>query len=709
MVQFRRRYLFSGLLVLLDVASYFPTVAVSTVSSSRDKSLRRDLQAMSSPSVDIIVATANVVPSTESTYDHMVTIRDNLAFHWNDIIGGQFTGRLIHRADSIDQAPNWLGFGVYHSNHNYTTLPTNNLMVGSSAMVGLVSKAEAETPANFYYLGDTVVNSIQENRGSDGGVVVATIMQHDSDDGSVVTELTFIQAVKGDGSREVTLRKDGVNVFLWAVGTPGGILGTMGKHSLKGVIYLDFRAVQMQVEAATGLGGVSVDASRPENSPPTVGTSPVTKPDKDTRPNIAPVVSSQCSSSILGEGVGVGHVALTPTSTFHYHLMGDKIRLALEHTSTHQVWLGLASSSSGYMVGSSAVIGSPGNDNKAVNPPKLYTLMDKDTSGLTENSIVLLEDATIVSTENASGQVVTTLLFTKTVNDPNDHVPILPDTINGSNTFLYAVGESRDLAYHEHRGQFQVDLTLCGAQFTVTSDSDAIASSSGADSAVAWTNQGLFALHGFFAAIAWALLSPFACTVAWFRTLVPASWIYIHVFANVFTLLLTILAFCTAVGGVAKQDGAEHFTKTHHWVGTALMCLSTFQVMNGFLRPAVERKDPTRNLPPQEIVLGVLPVPRTPREAWHSIHRMSGLAAIVMGLYQLQSGLKLYSQRFQTTSMVSYFWIYVVVFVISIVVLKVYVIREEEKARQGVLQAISTSEPSRMDEEPQVETVGSMT
>lgn len=81
---------------------------------------------VTSQTVQITDATANFQASTESTFDHMIELEDNLFFHWNDIVGDSFTGRLIQRADSIDQAPSWLAFGVYHSNHNYTTLRQNN-------------------------------------------------------------------------------------------------------------------------------------------------------------------------------------------------------------------------------------------------------------------------------------------------------------------------------------------------------------------------------------------------------------------------------------------------------------------------------------------------------------------------------------------------------------------------------------------------------
>jgi hypothetical protein len=663
--------------------------------------------------VGITDATANFVPSTESKYDHMVNIEDNLSFHWNDFNAKEkIMGRLIHKADSIEQAPSWLGMGLWHSNHNYTTLPTTDttgFMVGSYAMVGLVTEAEEATPASHYFLGDQVVTGITET--ADTSIQSSTILQHDSDDGTVITELTFTKHIEENDTPSSMARIAGVNVFIWAVGPPGGTLGVLSKHSMKGVLFLDFAAVKAQVEGTTTSGGGTVEtgATTIETSAPgaeaTTTTATATsisatsnsqqqlKP--DNRPNTAPQVTAECTATILGEGPGFGKVALTPTSTFYFQVMGDKIQLALEHVGTHPVWLGIASSPNGYMVGSSAIIGSPGDDDKAISPPKQFLLMDQDQSGIQETPDAYLEFASVgsVASSSDSSKEITTMKFTKYINDANDPVPILTTEGGTVATFLYAVGESRELAYHEHRGQFRVDLMQCGGKVLATSTSTAV-----------WTNSALFATHGFFAAVAWAFLTPFAITVAWFRTLVPASWIYIHVLANVSTAILTVFVFALAVGGVAKQDGADHYSKAHHWVGTVLMGVAAFQVTNGFLRPPVERKDSP--LPSQQYFMGFFPVPRTPRETWHTTHHLIGLSALAMGIYQMQSGLKLYAMRFQVTSIVNYYWAYVGLVVLGLIVLKLYVIREEDKARRGVLHAVSTSEPGPSEDEEHVETVG---
>eukprot|EP00934_Nitzschia_sp_Nitz4_P005040 Nitzschia sp. Nitz4//scaffold39_size137210//67766//69739//NITZ4_003204-RA/size137210-processed-gene-0.91-mRNA-1//1//CDS//3329550398//5030//frame0 len=614
-------------------------------------------------SVAITDATANYVASTESTYDHMIELEDNLYFHWNDIMADSFSGRLIHNADSIDQAPTYLAFAVYHSNHNYTTLPTDEFMVGSVALVGLVTSSDASVAAQHFRLGGQTTDDIY-SASEDTSFSNAFVVQHDSDSGTVTTDLSFTKSLSGS-SGQGNLRREGTNVLLWAVGPAEGSGQVMAKHTAKGVMYLDFSAVQQQ------------------------SSSTVTREDADTSDgttstSTAPIVTGQCGSDLLGGGDS-GQILLTPAITFHYKLTsgGTKVQLALEYTGEDEAWLAIAASKDGNMVGSSGVIASPGDDSLGIDPTH-YNITDQDLSGLISDASVILEDASITSALSTADPTltITTLMFTKKVADPNDGVPIN----TGLTTFLYAVGESRELAYHEHRGAFQLDLEGCGGTISASGS--------------VWTHHGTFATHGFLATLAWALATPFAVTVAWFRTLVPASWIYIHVFANVFSFFGTLLAVIIVVLGIKGVDGATHFSKTHHWVGLLLLCFVTFQFVNGFLRPPVQRKESNAADLPQEKFLGVIPIPQSPRETWQLMHRSSGLIAVALGVFQIQSGLGLYADRFQTTSMVSFYWMYIGIFITSLVGLKIWVIRVEEKARQGVMQAVSTTEPDGGDLSP---------
>jgi hypothetical protein len=89
---------------------------------------------------------------------------------------------------------------------------------------------------------------------------------------------------------------------------------------------------------------------------------------------------------------------------------------------------------------------------------------------------------------------------------------------------------------------------------------------------------------------------------------------------------------------------------------------------------------PIDSKPVQSLLWGMIQVPRSPRETWQLLHRLSGLAAVAMGIYQVQLGLGLYAAQFNTKSMVVYYWVYVGAFVLVHVGLRVWVYIEEEKA-----------------------------
>jgi len=594
--------------------------------------------------MDITDATSEFKASTESDFDHMVQLQDNLAFHWNDPFltsspdNPSLQGRLVHRADSMAQAPGWLAFSLYGENMNYDSLPIANVLAGSSAVVGNVLQVNSESIAETVRLGqESWVQEVEPN--SETGFQNAKIAQHDRDSGLVTTSLSF--------TLEKGLRMQGANVLMWAVGPPGG----SGAQEHHGMFYLDFKSVRQQVEGGTSQ---QPDGNQEGASPGVVNTPKV---------NTAPVIRGECGSTLFS-GDGAGQIALTPFLNFHWNLKKGRIQLGLESTNQRETWLGLGVSPDGYMVGSTAVIASPGNDNQGI-APQHFSLTDQDSAGVQPLQGPSLMDASIQST--LGNGYTTTLQYSKTLNDPNDPNPIVAA---GLTTFVYAIGSSRQLGYHEHRGAFQINLEECGGSRTTVKGTAKTAGG-------IWSNSSTFAAHGFLAILAFGLATPFAVTVAWFRTLVPSSWIYIHVLANMFTFLATFAAFCLAVRGISTEDGADHFSKMHHWVGTALFLLVVFQTLNGFLRPPVERKDQNRTLMQgthRDTFFGFVPVPQTQREAWQLMHRVTGLG--------------LYASRFGTSSMVRYYWIYVALFFVGIIGLKGWVLAEEDKARQGVLNVV---------------------
>ena len=112
------------------------------------------------------------------------------------------------------------------------------------------------------------------------------------------------------------------------------------------------------------------------------------------------------------------------------------------------------------------------------------------------------------------------------------------------------------------------------------------------------------------------------------------------------------------------------------------MVAITFQVMNGSMRPPVEKKDPyaARHAEDQSC----FKFPTKPRELWYFLHRMTGVGMLAMGVYQIQSGLTLYAEDFNVTSVAPWFWLYFGVFVFFLLALKAWVMLEEHKARQGM-------------------------
>jgi hypothetical protein len=324
-------------------------------------------------------------------------------------------------------------------------------------------------------------------------------------------------------------------------------------------------------------------------------------------------------------------------------------------------WLGFGPSPTGAMVGSTVIIGLPGTGQN----PLEYNMQGKTLETISPPvPLVLPERAIIIE---AGKKTVLRFVKVLDVDSPNGNGTSI--TASGMNTFVFAVGTSNELAYHKHRGSFRINLQSCEESSSGTSTTK--------------TKEGAFVAHGTLALLAWGVATPFAITVAWFRTLVPSSWIYIHVFSNVISFLFTVTAVIVAITAKNGQESPSHFSHPHHVVGVTMLVLMTFQVMNGFMRPPVEKKDPYSA---RHYLKGnsYLECPRTPRDIWMLCHRVSGIAMLGMGIYQISSGLNLFAQDFGVTSVAPWFWLYVGLFAFLLISLRVWIMMEEHKARQGM-------------------------
>jgi len=151
---------------------------------------------------------------------------------------------------------------------------------------------------------------------------------------------------------------------------------------------------------------------------------------------------------VKGDGSSEGHV------TFYYSIIEDSTGMMRDMLSAQIVyqglgWVGFGISETGKMTGSEAVIGIPDESNSSINPGR-YML-----GGYTQALVSLMENQTLSDASIVQTDTTTTLTFSKLLSE-EDGMSIKPD---GTNIFLFAVGNGNTLAYHKDRGVFQVDFS----------------------------------------------------------------------------------------------------------------------------------------------------------------------------------------------------------------------------------------------------------
>ena len=652
---------------------------------------------VSGQTLPVLDATTTFTKSTESEFDHEVTVQDGLTFHWNDIKGNTFEMGLIHQASSLEEAPAWLGVGFFEG----TASPSADLSGGSDAVVGIVQDNSVKKYSGAF------TASIQEMERQT--LLQSSIRTHDSDLGTVNTILTFTKELKESDTEEIQINAVGENALIWAFGQPSD--GSIDNPKALGLISLDLNEVRAIAQSAaeggtTGEGGGSeggegsatgegaggeaetggdtqtggeaetggdtqtggeaetggetetggeAETGGTSSTPGETDSGEDDASASDSDGNTAPVVLSTCGSNLV-DANGIPYeknLQLTKLMSLHWRLSSDgKMAGALRYDGS--AWVAFGVSMDGQTIGSDAIIGLP--DEGAV---KKYEIPDQD-----EGTVVDLPSDGLftgsVSTDEEGGTLMT---FEAKLDDGTTH----KITTTGLNTFLFAEGASAVFGFPQFRGTFRVDLGTCDGEETVGR-----------------SHMGAFAAHGVIATLAWGIASPFAVTVAWFRTLVPSSWIYIHVFSNVLSFFFTLVAVIVAISAMSVQTKASHFSDPHHWVGLLLLVAVTFQVMNGFLRPPVEKKNDPYAASHYDIEPGFMNMPKTPRQVWVFSHRLTGIVTISMGVYQIHSGLNAFARNYNVESIAPWFWGYVSLFAFCLVSLKFWIMFEEYKARRGM-------------------------
>lgn len=443
--------------------------------------------------------------------------------------------------------------------------------------------------------------------------------------------------------------------------------------------------------------------------------------DTDPLSKVPYLTHVQCGHSDIIQGTNASSIELTPDLSFHWKHGGEQqpgLFIGALHYTGGKAWLGLGFSKDGTMVGSKAIIGMPGDH------PQCYNLNSEDASlaGIVPNPGLKrrwsLHGWTHTDTDDLLDATFSTTLrfnihrFYKELDGMHDE---------GVVNFIYAVGTNdQALGLHQHRGSFRLDVSSCPVQpdpllgqadtATSTGDAAAVAAASpaAASGSSSYDHKAAFVAHGFFATLAFCVLTPLAITVAWFRALIPKWWIYIHVLANTSAAFFTTISVACAFGGMvmrgkeasngqlAGPPPSTHMSIAHHWVGLVLLILVASQVINGFRRPAVQAKtDPSQlyedQLPQIEgkkrrrYCCLCIPVIETMRDKWHALHVVTALFVLILAICNVQSGFRLFTSQYggNTTAILAVFWVWIAALVVGLTCVKCILKGRHNKTRSS--------------------------
>ena len=208
------------------------------------------------------------------------------------------------------------------------------------------------------------------------------------------------------------------------------------------------------------------------------------------------------------------------------------------------------------------------------------------------------------------------------------------------------------------------------------------------------SHRSAWVAHGTVGTIVFGLLLPSSISSALFRNYVPTYWIYIHVLLNSLVFALTFFTVGIAitnmnemisVSAVMKGEGTGgHFKELHHIVGLLLLMLISFQTANGFLRPPREFiTDDEDDQTPGAILRSTMNDKGiSARTLWTLVHRVSGLTIFALGIYQVKSGLHLFSQIYGTMDWSTVYIGYICWLVGIIVCIKLWMIYKAYKIKK---------------------------
>lgn len=340
-------------------------------------------------------------------------------------------------------------------------------------------------------------------------------------------------------------------------------------------------------------------------------------------------------------------------------------------------WLGIGLSNDGEMEGSHAIIGQPG-----IADPTSYYLKEMDINALERTNVKM----TNKNIDFIDGRTIMdfTVHFADwgALVDKGAGISLLSPT-----TFIWAHGNDGEeqFIYHgpNNKKSYTVDDLLVSTEHSDLFKTKSVQQNQ---------NSGAWKAHGILAFIAWAILAPFAISVAIMRDIeVPSrfkelaasklhllsklkeNWLRIHIVLNSFVCVMTMLVFIIAVVNVNKESGMPHWFYAHSKMGLAMFILSCNQVLGGYLRPS---KDTTQEKNGEESSNGeignsndgeengisnengdedageerkVFPMKSFGRQAWELLHHILGLALFLFATWQMFEGIELYHMKYGTS------------------------------------------------------------
>ena len=384
---------------------------------------------------------------------------------------------------------------------------------------------------------------------------------------------------------------------------------------------------------------------------PVVPTPPTTPAPVAAPPVAAPIsTNGGDGNTVLDLGNGrVERTLLFPPDDVSLTIVTDSVAETLTVTMVYAGigWVAFALSDDQFMPNSNAVIAFPTGAEGAAE--KWDIGGDRSESAVTKVTDTArqqtLTDATY--TQNATHTVMT---FTKPFVDGSE----IPVAIAGNNFFLYAVGFDNNFGIHANRLGFQLDLSSTDAGPITANSSD---------------TKTLWIIHGILMFIAWSILVPMAVGTAMLRNFLPlpdGMWFQVHRILNSIAVVCTIVGFAIAVHNINEERGstAKHFsTVKHHKIGLVIFIFAMIQAITGIFRPHLPKpvqsattEHDTEDGKPKTMEPEQLPKKSPSRIAFEIQHRLMGTVAMIMGWFNVDSGIGLYSDRFNGKDVVAVPW-----------------------------------------------------